>query len=38
MTSYCELEIKIEDKENIKVYYVYNDYTTFDDLIEFISY
>ena len=38
MTSYCELEIKIEDKEIIKVHYVYNDSTTFDDLIEFLSY
>jgi len=38
MTNYCELEIKIEDKEIIKVYYVYNDSTTFDDLIEFLSY
>ena len=38
MTSYCELEVKIEDKEIIKVHYVYNDSTTFDDLIEFLSY
>ena len=38
MTNYCELEVKIEEKESIKEHYVYNNSTTFDDLIEFLSY
>ena len=38
MTNYCELEVQIEEKEFIKVHYVYNNFTTFDDLIEFLSY
>ena len=38
MSYYSEFDIKIEDKEKISVKYIYNDSTTFDDFIEFLSY
>ena len=38
MTNYTNINIEIEDLGNIQTYFVYNQNTNFNDLLEFLAY